>query len=111
MTSRPDSCRSVFGHKFEPRYDERGQQFGFPEMRQSGNYAGMFTNITSTIQAEDSYARITGEVMADTFTFHPDPLYVGGYTMGNFCFNLRRKPPVWHRFWVRVILGWTWEDR
>jgi len=25
-------------------------------------------------------------------------------------FGIEKKPSAWHRFWVRVILGWQWEE-
>lgn len=25
-------------------------------------------------------------------------------------FGIEKKPSAWHRFWVRVLLGWQWED-
>lgn len=36
--------------------------------------------------------------------------YAGAYQMENVYWSLTRKPSAWHRFWVRVVLGWTWED-
>ena len=42
--------------------------------------------------------------------FIAPPVYVGGYRLGLFSFNLTEKPSAWHRFWTRIVLGWTWED-
>lgn len=30
--------------------------------------------------------------------------------MKGFYFSARKKPCVWHRFWMRVLLGWKWHD-
>lgn len=41
------------------------------------------------------------------------PIYVGGYRLGphpSITFNLTRTPAAWHRFWMRVCLGWVWVD-
>lgn len=27
-----------------------------------------------------------------------------------FYFSARKKPCAWHRFWMRVFLGWKWHD-
>ena len=31
---------------------------------------------------------------------------VGGYDVGGVTYMLTKKPSAWHRFWVRVVLGW-----
>ena len=35
---------------------------------------------------------------------------VGGYDVGGVTYMLTKKPSAWHRFWVRVVLGWEWKD-
>lgn len=41
---------------------------------------------------------------------HP-PRHVGGYRVGGaHVFMATRKPALWHRWWARVLLGWTWEN-
>lgn len=39
--------------------------------------------------------------------------FIGGYQVGGptgLRVNFRTKPSRWHRFWMRVCLGWTWVD-
>lgn len=41
------------------------------------------------------------------------PIYAGGYQLGGpngLQINIQRKPSSWHRFWMRVCLGWVWVD-
>ena len=38
------------------------------------------------------------------------PPSVGGYRMGEFTFNLTKKPRWIHRMGVRLVLGWKWVD-
>ena len=38
------------------------------------------------------------------------PKPVGGYRMGEFTFNLTKKPRWIHRIGVRLVLGWKWVD-
>lgn len=51
-----------------------------------------------------------------TTTSHTDwrifvpPPAVGAYHMDNIGFHLTKKPSAWHRFWVRMVLGWVWRD-
>lgn len=39
--------------------------------------------------------------------------YAGAYHIGpgpTIAFSLTQKPSAWHRFWMRVCLGWRWVD-
>lgn len=38
------------------------------------------------------------------------PIHTGGYNLGGFCVALTKTPSKWHQFWMRVCLGWKWED-
>ena len=39
------------------------------------------------------------------------PIYVGDYHLGGLAIGFEKKPSWWHRFWMRVCLGWIWKDR
>lgn len=55
----------------------------------------------------------TPHQVKDAFRFLSTPRYVGGYRLGGefgLTVNLTAKPSAWHRFWMRVCLGWTWVD-
>ena len=42
-----------------------------------------------------------------------EPKFSGGYIVGGkrgLTFNLVNKPAWWHRFWVKLFLGWEWID-
>lgn len=45
-----------------------------------------------------------------TYILLPQPQYAGGYSVGGLTISLTTKPSRWHRFWVRVCLGWEWRD-
>ena len=52
-------------------------------------------------------------VAPKTYAFQPIPKRCGGYYLGGkrgMGFLLERKPSWWHRFWLRVTLGWEWHD-
>lgn len=50
------------------------------------------------------------DISGPAVTVIENPKYAGGYRMGNVLFMLLKKPSAWHRFWVRMTLGWKWED-
>lgn len=35
---------------------------------------------------------------------------VGCYRIGFYRVNFHEKPALWHRLWMRVLLGFVWED-
>lgn len=50
---------------------------------------------------------------SDPLSFVCVPTYAGMYRMGGplgVGFGLPRKPSIFHRLMVRLLLGWTWED-
>ena len=38
------------------------------------------------------------------------PRVQGRYVLGSHSIRLYRKPSAWHRFWMRALLGWEWND-
>lgn len=43
-------------------------------------------------------------------TFNPGPSVVGWYCVDRIRFAMSKKPNFIHRFFVRIFLGWKWED-
>ena len=42
--------------------------------------------------------------------FKPSPDFVGGYHIGLIEFCMTVKPSWFHRYMVRLVLGWEWKD-
>lgn len=40
----------------------------------------------------------------------PKPLYAVHIAPG-FIYETHKQPNAWHRFWVRVLLGWVWRRK
>jgi len=77
--------------------------------RLSGNHTTTAT-LVGTGPTFTMNEKITGSTLA---TLQPSiPVFAGGYKMGKgdsyFIFNLRHRPSLWYRFWVRWTLGWVW---
>ena len=50
------------------------------------------------------------DMNTETYKLRTPPPHVGGYRMGEFTFNLTKKPRWIHRMGVRLVLGWKWVD-
>ena len=40
-----------------------------------------------------------------------DEKYVGFYRLGSMTIGLDKKPNWFHRFFMKICFGWTWEDQ
>ncbi len=52
----------------------------------------------------------------DVFTLAPGTLSVPKYDgrwviSGSLYIEVKRRPSCWNRFWVKLLLGWEWEDK
>jgi len=46
----------------------------------------------------------------DTISFNPTQPIAGFYCIGHYRFAFQKKPNLWHRFFMRVLLNIHWKD-